>query len=381
MRTLLSLLSLAALLGDAAAQSCRFRDPVFPNVTRQNAIVYGNAINQFTGLPEDLLLDFYEPAGDPLAARPAFVVVHGGGFIGGSRSMGAMVGICTQLANAGYVAVSIDYRLGQAGIPTSPGVVQDAVFDFQAAVRWLRANAATRRIDVDRIAALGGSAGAATVLSSVYTSTTEGNSGNPGYSSRVRMVVELWGALPVLNSMEAGEPPLFITHGTADQTVDFAEAVALASRAQAVGVPFEFRPIPGAGHSAWTEYGQMYFDDTLAFAWQHLDLQPVAGLSVRPGFASPGVVQLDQHGLGGDVVILGYSVAPANLPVPGLGVLGLDPAGLLVVGVQLLPNTARMTSVTTSVTVPAGLGGITSWWQGLEAGLLTRLSNPLGTTF
>ncbi|MCU0866921.1 MAG: carboxylesterase family protein [Planctomycetes bacterium] len=381
MRIPCALLSVSLLLGSLAAQQCRFRDPVFPTVTRTNGIVYGNAINQFTNQPEDLLLDLYQPTGDTAAARPAFVVVHGGGFVGGSRGMGAMVGVCNRLASAGYVAISIDYRLGQAGIPTTPQVVQDAVHDFQAAVRWLRANAGTHRVDPTRIAALGGSAGAATVMSSAYTSTDEGNSGNPGFSSRVRMVVELWGALPVLDSMQAGEPPLFITHGTADQTVAFSEALALVARAQAVGLPYEFHPIVGAGHSAWTEFGQFYFDDALAFAWQHLDLAPLAGLSVRPGFASPGVVELDQHGLGGDFYVLGYSTGPANLPVPGVGLLGLDPAGLLVVGTSLLPTTARITTVTTTVPVPAGLGGTAAWWQGLEAGVIVRLTNALATPF
>jgi acetyl esterase/lipase len=375
------LLSLVMFAGSATAQQCRYRDPVFPTVARQNAIVYGNAINQFSGVAEDLLLDLYEPAGDTATARPAFVVVHGGGFVGGSRGMGAMVGVCTQLARAGYVAVSIDYRLGVAGIPTTPAVVQDAVHDFQAAVRWLRSNASTLRVDGTRIAGFGGSAGATTVMTSAYASPGEGSSGNPGFSSRVRLVVDCWGSLPIVEVIDADEPPLFITHGTADSTVLFPAALALAGRAAAIGLPYEFHPMLGAEHGAWTQYGQDHFDDTLAFAWQHLDLPAFAGLSARPGTTSPGTLLLDQHGLGGDLVVLGYATAPAHLPVPGLGVLGLDPSTLLVAGFSILPTTARMTTVTTSIVVPPGLGGTTAWWQSLEAGVLQRLSNPVATTF
>jgi hypothetical protein len=40
-----------------------------------------------------------------------------------------------------------------------------------------------------------------------------------------------------------------------------------------------------------------------------------------------------------------------------------------------------MTTVTTSIVVPPGLGGTTAWWQSLEAGVLQRLSNPVATTF
>ena len=76
--------TLFATLG--AAQDVRFRDEVFSEVVVTDDVAYGGAVNRWTGLSETLLLDVYEPLGDTAAARPAVVVVHGGGFKGGSKS-------------------------------------------------------------------------------------------------------------------------------------------------------------------------------------------------------------------------------------------------------------------------------------------------------
>src|SRR4051812_7044471 len=59
---------------------------------------------------EELLLDVYHPSpGGPL--RPAVIVLHGGGFVSGSRADFSVVEPARRLAEVGYVAFSIDYRL------------------------------------------------------------------------------------------------------------------------------------------------------------------------------------------------------------------------------------------------------------------------------
>lgn len=61
--------------------------------------------------------------------------------------------LCIQLAERGYVAVTVSYRLApKYQFPA-------AVHDVKAAVRWLRANADKYQIDPDRIGTTGGSAG------------------------------------------------------------------------------------------------------------------------------------------------------------------------------------------------------------------------------
>ena len=61
-------------------------------------------------------MDVYEPAGDHARNRPAMVWIHGGGFRGGTRHQGNVVGLARAFAQRGYVAASIDYRLLAKGV-------------------------------------------------------------------------------------------------------------------------------------------------------------------------------------------------------------------------------------------------------------------------
>ena len=114
------------------------------------------------------------------------VWVHGGGFSAGDKSNGA--DWATAFARRGYVAVSIGYRLLATGPCGGTGPVPEhcytaayaAQHDAQAAVRWLRKNAAFLGIDPNRIAMSGESAGAVTSLLVGWRSDDPGTSGNPG---------------------------------------------------------------------------------------------------------------------------------------------------------------------------------------------------------
>lgn len=96
-------------------------------------------------------LDIYLPEGGE--AAPVIVVVHGGGFRFGDENMTVIEPIFAAVEQ-GYAVVSIDYRKStEAPFPA-------AVADTKAAVRWVRANAATYGFDGDNIAIWGESAGA-----------------------------------------------------------------------------------------------------------------------------------------------------------------------------------------------------------------------------
>ena len=114
------------------------------------------------------------------------------------------------------MTVSIDYRLyGLKPTAKNPGGAEtsntDAMYDAKAAVRWLRKNAAELRIDTERIAAFGCSAGAMTTafLCGVGDTKGEGTSGNPGFSSDIQAGVALSGALIELNCgrSKSANPP------------------------------------------------------------------------------------------------------------------------------------------------------------------------------
>lgn len=132
--------------------------------------------------------------------------------------------------------MAISYRLNQGnlyqdGIPA-------AVSDTRQALRWLRAHASEYRLDTDRIVLGGSSAGAIASLFTAYTDVQRG-SGDP--APDVALVMDLWGGLYTeINQMQAGEPPLIIIHGTADNIVPFTEAEKLRDRARAVDIAHAF---------------------------------------------------------------------------------------------------------------------------------------------
>ncbi|MEO8085103.1 MAG: alpha/beta hydrolase, partial [Ardenticatenales bacterium] len=234
--------------------SIRYLDPIFTRTERTNDIVYGTAIDKPTGRPVDLKLDIYEPTGDTAAARPVFIFLFGGGFVAGTKDLEPTV-YCEQMARRGYVAIAPSYRLNQGdvwfdGIPA-------AVADARQAVRWVRAHAADHRLDATRIIIGGSSAGAITSLFVAYTdmARTAGSEAGGGASSdgsEVALVMDLWGGLySEVNQLDAGEPPLAIVHGTADDVVPYTEATNLRDRAEAQGVPYVFLPLEGKGHAPY----------------------------------------------------------------------------------------------------------------------------------
>jgi acetyl esterase/lipase len=236
-----------------SAQPIRYLEQVFRQVRVHEGIVYGSARNFGSQEDIDLALDLYEPEGDERDRRPAIVWIHGGGFTGGTRQVDAMVTLAQDYASRGYVCVSISYRLRSVA---SPEAVFDAAHDAKAAVRWLRAQAETWRIDPDCIIIGGGSAGAITACNVAYLKDLgEGTSGNPGLRSDVQAVVDFWGGLlgPYDSDMSSGDAPLIIFHGTLDTIVAFSEAEELTAQASMAGVPHAFFPLEGIGHAAWGE--------------------------------------------------------------------------------------------------------------------------------
>ena len=111
----------------------------------------GNAYTDDSG--QLLGLDIYEPRTHN-SPTPAVLVVHGGGWAGGSRS--DMDPEAQSLAQAGYVAISADYRLATDHQPGFPNAVED----LESALTWIRQHAFVYGIDPARIGALGVSAGA-----------------------------------------------------------------------------------------------------------------------------------------------------------------------------------------------------------------------------
>jgi acetyl esterase/lipase len=118
-------------------------------------------------------LDIYTPDSVGDRPRPVILWIHGGGFI--SSSPATVADYTILLAHAGYTVASLDYSL-------APGVRYPApVRQGNAALRFLRANAARFGGDPARIVLGGDSAGAqiASELAAVQS--------NPGLAHSVRL--------------------------------------------------------------------------------------------------------------------------------------------------------------------------------------------------
>ena len=218
--------------GGAKGAGVRYRDLVFPAITTTKDIAYGQSVN-VDGVMQTHLLDVHEPAGDTAPSRAAVVWVHGGFFIEGSKESYSTA--WRQFAQAGFVTFSINYRLRPQlprgyqeiilnnAIPETLEATVDAQHDAQAAVRFVRAHAAQYRVDPNRIAIAGHSAGGITAQRVGFNDHDPGTSGTPGVSSKVAAAVSMaGGSVPVLLAkVDPGEPPLQIIHGVADDVVPF----------------------------------------------------------------------------------------------------------------------------------------------------------------
>jgi acetyl esterase/lipase len=249
----------------------RYRDEIFTQVSKTADIPYGSAINE-QGQNQTLLLDLYVPTGDTVPTRPAIVWVHGGSFRSGSKTSPEIVDEANTFARKGFVNASISYRLSATGcsasLPTAECIqaIVNAKYDAQAAVRYLRANAAAYGIDPDRIAIAGSSAGAITALNVAYGPEDPGTSGTPGQPSTVSAAVSLSGAA-LLTLPNAGEPPVLLLHGTADVVVPYSWAQTTVDRAHAAGTQAYLTSWEGLGHVPYVQKRTEILDQTTNFLY------------------------------------------------------------------------------------------------------------------
>lgn len=254
----------------------RYESSVFSVVEYERDVLYGHNTT-FDGKEQDLLLDVYQPMGDTVQARPLLVMMHGGAFLFGNKRSGMLPQWSEELAQRGYVVASINYRLGYPE-PRQPTSVLEAsvraIQDGKAAVRFFRRYAEQYRIDTSQIFVWGMSAGAYTALHLAYLQEREvpfflnlaklggleGESGNPGFSSAVHGVVNMWGALTDTTWIEKGDVPVVSVHGTADTVVPYNVGLVggvlpqygsmpIYHRAQHLGIRSELLLFTGAGHS------------------------------------------------------------------------------------------------------------------------------------
>ena len=221
-----------------------------------------------------LKADMYVPHSD--GAHPAVLVVHGGAWSMGTRAQ--LAGVAKTLAEHGYTAAAISYRLA----PKFQFPAQ--IDDCKAAVRWLRSEAEKWKIDPQRIGGFGYSAGAQLVT---LLGTTDAGDGLEGVadpkqqpSTRLQCVVgggtpsdfrtlppnermlAFWlGGTPAEKPRQyqlasprafvtADDPPMFLFHGGSDELVPILSAEAMERSLKTAGIESELYVAKDLGHMA-----------------------------------------------------------------------------------------------------------------------------------
>lgn len=185
-----------------------------------------------------LRLDRYDPPpGSSL--RTAVVMVHGGGWQAGDRSM--MRQRAQTAASLGFTALAVEYRLlGEASWPAP-------LDDVTAAVHWACSHAAELDVDSDRLVLMGCSAGAHVAL---LTAAEPDNAVAAVVAFYPPAVLEgeraerLLGGHPTpaearlispLSQIGPGFPPTLLIHGASDAMVGPEASAALHERLLEVG--------------------------------------------------------------------------------------------------------------------------------------------------
>jgi alpha-L-fucosidase 2 len=240
-----------------------------------------------------LLLDLHTP--DGRGPFPAAILIHGGGFDGGSKSTNVKP-LFEPLANAGFAWFSLDYRL-------APAVhFPEALRDIDDGIAWVKANAATYHVDPSKIVIIGESAGgffvnyigtyqsdkfpvAAVVdfygpsdygqLAQLRKSHPErfdmttinrhaANGGGIHFFGAEQLdepgLAKLHGFAPIAG-VRKGMPPFLCIHGTKDDQVTYEQSVAFCDAIRRVGTKCDMITIEGGAHgmSRWREPGMQHW--------------------------------------------------------------------------------------------------------------------------
>jgi hypothetical protein len=267
----------------------RYLTPQFSTVKVTKNVKYGANLGYNSSFlsSEDLLMDVYEPDGDTVTNRPVIILGHAGSYLSlyawGNKDQYSVVEMCNRFAKLGYVAVSIDYRLGWSAGSTDAetrektiiNAVYRAMQDFKTCIRYFRKDASTTntwKTNPCKIFVGGTNSGGYSALavanlnktSELYgvkfldsngdpyidqTKTGDFNGyggtqnvyNHPGYSSEASAVLALGAATGDSTWVEAGEIPVVALSGVEETTTPYNTAIVITGSGTAIIV------VSGAG--------------------------------------------------------------------------------------------------------------------------------------
>jgi acetyl esterase/lipase len=252
-------------------------DSKAPSVTYKENVKYGQADEHA------LVADIAWPESD--APLPAVISVHGGRWRAGHKRDGSAVNV-QQWAGFGFIAISIDYRLGK--VAPVPACYQD----LQCAIRFVHAHAKQYNIDTDRIFLIGQSAGghmvslAATIGDGKYPRTGGWADASNDFRAAISVAANYelttlsWGrnwtpakgdaiearkyASPV-NHVSRKSKPLLILHSDNDRSVPIDNALLMVDALKKADAPHTFHRYEKMGHMG---INQEVIDRSLEFIKQ-----------------------------------------------------------------------------------------------------------------
>ena len=207
-----------------------------------------------------LTADVFRPANDQVA--PVVLMIHGGAWSSGDKWH--LHDHARELAQEGYVAITINYRLAPLH------KIDKQVDDCRAAMKWLKDASSEYNFDPQRVAVWGYSAGAH-LACMLATCPEEGSldidaviaggapcdfENIPEQSPVLSMVMggtrkevpQVYQRVTPLNFVTADCPPALFFHGTKDALVPQSTSRRMHEALQSKGVESEYVSVEGKGH-------------------------------------------------------------------------------------------------------------------------------------
>jgi para-nitrobenzyl esterase len=221
-----------------------FRDNV---IKSKDSVVFGHATDwEGNDVTLEMRIFYPDMSYDSIKKRPLIMLLHGGSYYLGNKR--EAYNLAFFLAQRGFVAVSINYRMGwdysvywkNKWDSTFYMAIYRSVQDSKAALRFLVHSASRYGIDTSRIFVGGLSAGAATSLYMAHCSqltwdgkypwiekklgSLDNSTNNLNDKYTIKGIFDMWGGIEdtaYISSASARQVPIVIFHGTADSIMPY----------------------------------------------------------------------------------------------------------------------------------------------------------------